>query len=114
MILTTIAVVALATSAAQAPAADPRAEEIKVSQDAVAKLLRDPESARFIGVYYNEKTGAVCGRVNGHNAYGGYGENLEFIAYGNKAVLFTGTETIEQAAALGISRDRLFGGCPPG
>lgn len=31
MILTTIAVVALATSAAQAPAADPRAEEIKVS-----------------------------------------------------------------------------------
>lgn len=48
------------------------------AQAAIRARLRDPESARFDGMYYNKRTDAICGLVAGKNGYGGYGQRMTF------------------------------------
>ena len=53
----------------------------------VAKLLRDPESARFYDLFFLEKSitnerhnGYLCGYVNSRNSFGGYTGKIRFSA----------------------------------
>ena len=53
----------------------PSSADIEFAQNVVLEVLRDPESARFRGIYGNELAQdkvAVCGEVNAKNAFGGY------------------------------------------
>jgi hypothetical protein len=63
------------------------------ARTAVSKSLRDPPSTRFESVV--RKPEAVCGLVNGKNAYGGYAGNTRF-AY----VISSGDIFIEMSPTL--------------
>lgn len=77
-----IGVMALALTACEMPAPPPSKEDLERAtkaafetkvQDAVKRILRDPESARFgeAGGYFPDDETA-CGEVNAKNAFGGY------------------------------------------
>jgi hypothetical protein len=51
---------------------------IKEATEAAAEKMRDPGSAQFSRVRVSE-TGAVCGKVNGKNAYGAYSGAISFL-----------------------------------
>lgn len=57
------------------------ADVIKATQEQVTDGLRDPSSAQFRKVRIVDHGGlpAVCGEVNGRNAYGGYAGYQPFI-----------------------------------
>lgn len=55
--------------------------KISSSEDAVTKILRDPDSAKFGKVVYREP-GIVCGFVNAKNGFGGYTGEKSFISLG--------------------------------
>lgn len=61
------------------------------AKEAVRQQLRDPESARFSGVYVHRgpSGAAVCGRVNAKNGFGGYTGDSDFFVIGSAAVLET-------------------------
>lgn len=68
-------------------------QKMAVYQSAVADTLRDPESTRFRAVRVVREadgTDALCGELNGKNAYGGYVGYEPFyaplVSVGNKAV----------------------------
>jgi hypothetical protein len=42
------------------------------AEDAVRKVLKDPDSAKFGEFYFNRKTGKACLTTNAKNAMGGY------------------------------------------
>jgi hypothetical protein len=48
------------------------------AQESVAAKLKDPGSAQFTDVQVSE-TGAVCGKVNGKNAFGAYAGESRFV-----------------------------------
>jgi hypothetical protein len=52
------------------------------SQEGVRKRLKDPSSAEFRNVRFNDADGTpvVCGEVNSKNSYGGYGGFQRFVA----------------------------------
>jgi hypothetical protein len=58
-------------------------------EEAVRKVLKDPESARFSEVYVKTKASgsAVCGMVNAKNGFGGYTGDKLFFAIGSFAVV---------------------------
>jgi hypothetical protein len=78
---------------------------------AVAKSLKDPESARFNSPFVaskNSKGITVCGFVNAKNSYGGYTGDKPFLV-GGDGDLFTmvsvgGTE-IETASTMEVCRN---------
>lgn len=45
---------------------------VAAAQDVIRDSLKDPESARFRGVFISPKGRAVCGDVNAKNSMGGY------------------------------------------
>ena len=49
----------------------------EISKDMVKSMLKDPESAVFASVYFNN--GATCGIVNSKNSFGGYSGYTRFI-----------------------------------
>jgi hypothetical protein len=53
----------------------------KSAEVAIRDVLRDSDSARFTDVTRNPKTGAVCGKLNAKNAYGGYVGAAPFIYF---------------------------------
>jgi hypothetical protein len=57
---------------------------IQVSQDGIRKRLKDPDSAKFKGVFFStfEGTPVVCGQVNSKNGFGGYTGYQHFVAAG--------------------------------
>lgn len=59
------------------------------AQDAVKKLLRDPESAQFDNVFVHrgKDVAAVCGSVNAKNGFGGYTGGKLFFVVGSVAVV---------------------------
>ena len=67
--------------------------QIRLAEEAVRASLKDGESARFsevrIGRILDATTGvgAVCGRVNAKNSFGGYGGAQRFIAANKVAFL---------------------------
>lgn len=53
------------------------------AEDAVRKILKDPESARFGDFYFNSKTGKGCLTVNAKNSMGGYtGDQQAYVRRG--------------------------------
>jgi hypothetical protein len=48
-------------------------------KDTAATMLKNPDSAKFRNVKINPKTQAVCGYINGTNAYGGYAGESKFV-----------------------------------
>lgn len=54
----------------------------------VRSALNDPDTAKFEGVRFNNKTGAGCGLVNAKNKFGGYVGLLSFVARANGDVTF--------------------------
>jgi hypothetical protein len=58
---------------------------IVISQDAVRKRLKDPDSAKFEDVFFSTFEGhaVVCGRVNSKSGFGGYTGSQGFIASGD-------------------------------
>jgi hypothetical protein len=79
---------ATTSNAANLPKAD--ASVIPIAKRAVAKLLKDPESAQFKDVRYawSEKTGNVAyGLVNSKNGLGGYSGYQRFVANGTTVLL---------------------------
>lgn len=59
-------------------AAPSNAKLIVQAKESVTKKLKDPESARFRGVFVMRDS--VCGEVNAKNSYGGYIGFKRFIA----------------------------------
>lgn len=58
-------------------------ETIYYAKKAVVKLLKDPDSAKFKDVFFNEtkKGGAVaCGQINSKNSFGAYTRFQRFIS----------------------------------
>ncbi len=58
-------------------------EAIKRAKEKVVSELKDPTSAQWKNVYFNQKsdgTAVICGQVNGKNSYGGYVDFRGFIA----------------------------------
>lgn len=53
-------------------------QKIKMANDAVSRLLKDPSSAQFTGDFISDN-GAVCGYVNGKNSFGAYSGKERYI-----------------------------------
>ena len=51
----------------------------KEAKEAVASLLKDPESAKFQNLSVDEPHKTVCGEVNSKNGFGAYAGVSEFI-----------------------------------
>ena len=69
-----------------------RSEDYELEIDArmaVSDRLRDPNSARFEGVFVSRSSGlpVVCGQVNAKNAFGGYAGAKPFYFAGRVAVI---------------------------
>jgi hypothetical protein len=60
---------------------------IAAAEQAVKRILIDPESAQFSGISRNSETGAYCGYVNAKNRLGGYTGDKRF-AFNNGRVVF--------------------------
>jgi hypothetical protein len=72
---------------------------IPEGQRAVAKQLKDPESARFEGVFTSTSADfgtVVCGYVNAKNAFGGYTGRKAFVTSGTTVIL-EGRDHIREA-----------------
>lgn len=54
---------------------------IAEAQEAIRRVMRNPEGVRFRLVRSNAATGAVCGVLNAQNAYGAYVGESPFIYY---------------------------------
>lgn len=68
-------------------------EQEKAATAAVAGMLKDPESARFQGLYGMQRAGhpevtSICGEVNAKNSYGGYAGFSRFVVVGNLVELW--------------------------
>lgn len=89
--------------------------EVGAAKEQVAHHMRDPSSAQFREVRaLKQKDGsvAVCGEVNGKNAYGGYAGFQKFVVHGgdvhiqSDSVDFTNaSEVTEQTEALRAHTD---------
>lgn len=73
--------IASAAEAAERSKQDRIQSRIWSSKDAVTKILRDPDSAKFGKVVYRDP-GIVCGFVNAKNGFGGYTGEKSFISLG--------------------------------
>jgi hypothetical protein len=67
---------------------------VDTSLSRLRNSLKDPESARFYGVYAAQKPGqprpSICGAVNAKNSYGGFTGKTLFLATPDVAVLSGG------------------------
>lgn len=72
----------LVALAALAACSDRRLSE---AQELVSRDMLDPSSAQFRNVEAKEQ--AICGEVNGKNAYGAYTGFKRFAVFGGKAVI---------------------------
>lgn len=77
--------------------------EADKAKELVANELRDPSSAQFRDVeVVKQKDGssAVCGEVNGKNAYGGYAGFQSFTVRGTEVFLRANDVDIRDGAAI--------------
>lgn len=68
-------------------------EQEQVATAAVAGMLKDPESARFQGLYGMQRAAlpevtSICGEVNAKNSYGGYAGFSRFVVVGKHVELW--------------------------
>ena len=63
-----------------------RSDAISFAKDAISSMLKDPGSAKFDSVHFNQLikekdhvAGYVCGYVNGKNSFGGYVGSTRFL-----------------------------------
>jgi len=69
-------------------------KQINAAKNAVLEKLKDPESARFSGIYGVSNDSlqsgyAVCGFVNSKNSYGGYAGKTPFSVSNNTAIILS-------------------------
>lgn len=66
---------------------------ILYAQQATARHLRDPDSARFQSTFVSWFSGnaVVCGLVTGRNGFGGYAQPTRFVTWDNWVTLDEGT-----------------------
>lgn len=75
------------------------AKTIVAAKRAVKSTLKDPDSAKFKGVFanYTERLGVVaCGFVNAKNGFGGYAGFRRFVSAG-ESVILEGVDDLEGA-----------------
>lgn len=74
-----------------------------------ASQLRDPASAQFRNVksVTNGAGRAVCGEINGKNAYGGYAGFQDFVVADGRAWLQTGADASSTLAELDAETEAL-------
>jgi hypothetical protein len=78
----TLSSIAISAIAAQEEGGSP---EISAAKEAIIDMLKDPDSAKFTGVFVSPKFNwIVCGSVNGKNEYGGYAGPRRFIVFLDK------------------------------
>lgn len=53
--------------------------EVQAVHAEVRRALKDPDSARFVGVWVSQDRKYACGQVNAKNAMGGYAGNSSFL-----------------------------------
>lgn len=80
---------------------------INEATEAVRGKLKDPDSAKFSGIYATSKPEMVgdpivCGLVNAKNSYGGYVGNVMF-AYGGEKAVFIQEASVRGRVPLGNS-----------
>jgi hypothetical protein len=75
--LKVLAVIIGCTPSCLSSAAEQVSADIRVARLAVKELLKDPDSARFRLEFTTN--GAVCGRVNARNSYGGYAGEKSYV-----------------------------------
>jgi hypothetical protein len=63
-----------------------KVDPIKLAQERVKDVLKDPESARFRSEFVG-RDGAVCGFVNSKNSYGGYSGFERYIVESDRVML---------------------------
>jgi hypothetical protein len=84
----------VSTRIVEAPVSAPMATkaDIPKAHAEVMRTLKDPESARFSGEYL--QPGAVCGKVNSKNSYGGYvgATRYVYIVVSNESYLIEGDD----------------------
>lgn len=59
--------------------------------EAAKAKLKDPSSAQFRGVYFNQGADGIpmtCGEVNSKNSFGGYGGFQKFVSAGKSDLTF--------------------------
>jgi len=62
----------------------------ELAKTRVRLMLKDPESARFSYVRYQEGSHYICGYVNAKNSYGGYVGDRTFVVGDGQAILGDG------------------------
>ena len=94
-----ILAVVLGLAAAAAQARDLTDEEKGVIADVVRRDFKDPDSAQFRWVAFQEDQGTMyCGMVNGRNSYGGY---IGFRPYNILLTIEAGQVTAAQLIEIG-------------
>ena len=77
------------------------------AEDAVRTILKDPESARFGEIYYNEFTKKGCLTVNAKNSIGGYtGDQQAFIRRTEQGWEATSIAEIDQEGCRQVHADQ--------
>lgn len=107
-VLLGLAVAALSGCAPEQQPLSPEEHVLERGKLAVAERLRDPGSARWRNLRVRRGY-ALCGQVNGTNAYGGYGGFEDFV-YVNGSLAPASTDRNDHGAHLASDpTPRLYG-----
>ena len=86
------------------------AHEVKLAEERVAAVLRDPSSAQFRNArVVRQKSGesAVCGEVNAKNGFGGYTGFTGFVVFGDLVTLENPNPDYTSASDLAAATEYL-------
>lgn len=75
---------------------------ISKGQDAVKAKLKDPSSAEFRELYFNQNAGMppmACGEVNSKNSFGGFAGYQKFMSAGSPEMTFLESEVSDFGTA---------------
>lgn len=76
-------------------------ERIETAKLQAARLLKDPDSAKFRDVRLVQRgpLRVVCGLINGRNGFGAYSGEMRFVQDGQAAYLLDGIEFVAPQGA---------------
>jgi hypothetical protein len=83
--------------------------QVADAKKVAANALRDPSSAQFRNVkaVTNDLGAAVCGEINGKNAFGGYAGFQDFVVVGQRAWVQTGADASSSVEDLEAETEAL-------
>lgn len=87
---------------------------IEAAEDAVRRVLKDPDSAKFQEMVVRDHRGGkvVCGNVNSKNSYGGYVGFTPFVAGPTTAMLLDTDSRKNMAGFVAAVNYALYTACP--